>query len=260
LGHAASAPSTHPASSSKNEQHRTDGDSASSHSDLSHSTRSFSSCGSSTKQADGKVPEDVHNFMMSRLDSLHVGASRRQQPVLEVCLQTMTWEEIWAEREELEGVLDAAGLWSAGAVHHATGKCRPCHYIHSRSGCENGKTCEYCHFPHTGKMRRSVGMFSRIYCKNFADVIQEAYKDDPARLERVVQFAASASSYLAALCCDRRGSEGSTCSAASAESHSQESGEWSGSIEEILETGVHTVGSVEPKKERIIKNKNIVAL
>jgi len=42
---------------------------------------------------------------------------------------------------------------SIGSVGHAAGSCKACIWVTSKSGCNNGVSCRFCHFPH--KLRRS---------------------------------------------------------------------------------------------------------
>lgn len=101
--------------------------------------------------------------------------------------------------QSFEEVLAGAGLWSAGSARHGTGKCRPCSYVKGNTGCENGVTCEFCHFPHTGKNRKQISMSSRLYCKRFAEQLVLAYGSCPDQLNRAVQVSSSGSSYFASL-------------------------------------------------------------
>jgi hypothetical protein len=39
-------------------------------------------------------------------------------------------------------------LPSFGSADHHVGRCKPCHYAHTRSGCSMGKECNRCHFRH----------------------------------------------------------------------------------------------------------------
>jgi len=109
------------------------------------------------------------------------------------------------DKKGLEEVLAEAGLWSTGSSRHACGKCRPCHYVRSNTGCENGQSCEFCHFPHTGKSRRQLSMCSRLYCKSFADALVASYGARPDQLRLAGVTASSGSAYLAAILKDRLG-------------------------------------------------------
>jgi len=123
-------------------------------------------------------------------------------------LENEAAEEVGTEPEgddqrSLEEVLADVGLWSTGSARHVTGKCRPCHYVRSNTGCENGQSCEFCHFPHTGRSRRQLSMSSRLYCKGFADVLSAAYRRRPEQLSSAVATSSTGSSYLASIFEDR---------------------------------------------------------
>jgi len=100
------------------------------------------------------------------------------------------------DQREFEKILANAGLWSKGCAQHATGKCRPCHYVHCRVGCSNGNECEFCHFPHTDKNRQRIGMSKRLYCKSIATTLEEACREHPEKFPQIVRASSSRSSYL----------------------------------------------------------------
>merc|ERR1719277_2742350 len=70
-------------------------------------------------------------------------------------------------------------LWSKGSAKHSEGKCRPCHYFHTSTGCLSGRKCRFCHIPHTGRGKTRLGMTKRIQCKRIADTVEEKYQGDP---------------------------------------------------------------------------------
>jgi len=117
----------------------------------------------------------------------HFSTSSAMEPAIEVS------EE---DQREFEAILANAGLWSKGCAQHAEGKCRPCHYVHCRVGCSNGKDCEFCHFPHTDKNRQRIGMSKRLYCKNIATMLEEACREHPEKFPQIVRASSSRSSYL----------------------------------------------------------------
>lgn len=43
---------------------------------------------------------------------------------------------------------EGGSLPSVGSAAHAMGTCRPCHYAHTKNGCEKGMCCGFCHFKH----------------------------------------------------------------------------------------------------------------
>lgn len=58
---------------------------------------------------------------------------------------------------------DLQGLPSVGSVLHEAGTCKPCLFMHTKIGCQNGETCEFCHFRHkrSGKARPCKGKRER---------------------------------------------------------------------------------------------------
>jgi len=103
------------------------------------------------------------------------------------------------DMRHLKEVLSDAGLWSSGSSRHARGLCRPCHYVRSQRGCTKGADCDFCHFPHTGKTRRQLGMSSRLYCKYFAENLNSAYSGRAEELKRVFEVSSTGSTYLLSL-------------------------------------------------------------
>jgi len=61
---------------------------------------------------------------------------------------------------------------SIGSVGHAAGSCKACIFVNSKSGCSNGVTCGFCHFPHKrrrnkvrpckGKRERHLKLLARV--------------------------------------------------------------------------------------------------
>lgn len=100
------------------------------------------------------------------------------------------------ETQQDLAVLARAGLWSDGTARHAEAKCRPCHYIHSKAGCANGRDCPFCHFPHTDKNRQRLGMAKRMLCKNIVSTLADVCQDDQQHMRRLVKTMSSQSAYL----------------------------------------------------------------
>jgi len=42
---------------------------------------------------------------------------------------------------------------SVGAIPHETGTCKPCLFVHTRIGCQNGVECDFCHLSHRRKSK-----------------------------------------------------------------------------------------------------------
>lgn len=45
----------------------------------------------------------------------------------------------------------AEGRASVGSQLHDAGQCRPCLFVHTQVGCQNGIACDFCHFHHRRK-------------------------------------------------------------------------------------------------------------
>jgi len=87
-------------------------------------------------------------------------------------------------------------LWSKGSEKHGAGKCRPCHFFHTKAGCSSGSKCKFCHVPHTNSGKLRVGMSKRIACKRIADSLQSKCAGDPQAFNRELEEWSSHSSYL----------------------------------------------------------------
>lgn len=73
--------------------------------------------------------------------------------------------------------LDAAGRQtSLGSVAHVAGECKPCLFINTKMGCQNGTNCQFCHFPHKrqNKLRPCKGKRDR-------------YRQLVARMEQMIE-------------------------------------------------------------------------
>lgn len=60
-------------------------------------------------------------------------------------------ERAWAEQgnpSDSEGSVS----WSLGSREHASGNCRPCIFILKATGCNNGRNCPFCHYPHDSRI------------------------------------------------------------------------------------------------------------
>lgn len=52
----------------------------------------------------------------------------------------------------MEAAVESAGFEgevSQGSVGHELGTCKPCLFVHSKVGCQNGAECTFCHMQHT---------------------------------------------------------------------------------------------------------------
>jgi len=95
-----------------------------------------------------------------------------------------------------EAVPEAEGEWSVGSEGHAQGQCRPCHYVFAKTGCQNGRQCNFCHLPHPKRFRPRPCKSKRFKCKQLAAVLDQVLDDDPDSFQSVVDQLSSQGGYL----------------------------------------------------------------
>mmetsp|Transcript_74372 Transcript_74372/g.208806 ORF Transcript_74372/g.208806 Transcript_74372/m.208806 type:complete len:214 (+) Transcript_74372:47-688(+) len=98
-----------------------------------------------------------------------------------------------------EVILSRAGFWSKGSAKHDRGRCKPCRFVYSRTGCESGAECAFCHLPHTDNSRNRIGVSKRDYCKSLAEKLRDSCEGEPETLVEIARSATSKSSYLGLL-------------------------------------------------------------
>jgi len=86
--------------------------------------------------------------------------------------------------------------WSKGSSQHDEGQCKPCHYVHTKLGCLNGKDCNFCHIPHTKKSRPRPCKTKRMQCKRIVSMLEAASAKDPEQFAEATQVLSSQSTYL----------------------------------------------------------------
>lgn len=52
-----------------------------------------------------------------------------------------------------QNVSGQMGIPSVGSARHDQGACKPCLFVHTEVGCQNGTLCEFCHLPHKRKSK-----------------------------------------------------------------------------------------------------------
>mmetsp|Transcript_62524 Transcript_62524/g.162229 ORF Transcript_62524/g.162229 Transcript_62524/m.162229 type:complete len:307 (-) Transcript_62524:282-1202(-) len=92
-----------------------------------------------------------------------------------------------------EGLQD---FWGRGCKAHIQGLCRPCHYIHTSTGCKNGQKCRYCHIPHA--MKRPSQM-QRKLCKRFVAALSELRLVEEEASKALIEHVAQKNSYFGTL-------------------------------------------------------------
>jgi len=88
------------------------------------------------------------------------------------------------------------GQTSQGSHLHDAGKCKPCHYVHTKLGCLNGEDCNFCHIPHTKKSRPRPCKTKRMQCKRIVSMLEAATAKDPGQFAEATKVLSSQSSYL----------------------------------------------------------------
>jgi len=66
---------------------------------------------------------------------------------------------------------------SVGSAGHLTRTCRPCHYIHTKAGCQNGYDCGFCHCKHSKRSRPRLPKTQRMQCQKLALLVFEAQSE-----------------------------------------------------------------------------------
>jgi len=83
----------------------------------------------------------VNNMMMPYYDEAAISSD-----------QDGTSNSMVSYEESTESINNLA-LVSPGSAKHDTGGCKPCLFVYTHVGCQNGQTCEFCHFPHKRKSK-----------------------------------------------------------------------------------------------------------
>mmetsp|Transcript_81443 Transcript_81443/g.174378 ORF Transcript_81443/g.174378 Transcript_81443/m.174378 type:complete len:232 (-) Transcript_81443:86-781(-) len=78
---------------------------------------------------------------------------------------------------------------SLGSQLHESGKCKPCHYMHSQAGCKQGANCGFCHYDHPNVSRAARPCKSkRSKVKRFAGMLETVFTDNLDELTEVVDL------------------------------------------------------------------------
>lgn len=84
--------------------------------------------------------------------------------------------------------------WSAGAVLHEEGKCKPCRFMTTRAGCQNFADCNFCHLYHEKVSRPWKS--KRQQCRQLADRLDNGVKCDVERIVRVAGTLSAKGNYM----------------------------------------------------------------
>jgi len=64
---------------------------------------------------------------------------------------------------------------SVGSAQHGDGKCKPCHYIQSKSGCPDGGQCGFCHYKHGRRSTYDIPKAQRQMCQYLVLLVHQAH-------------------------------------------------------------------------------------
>jgi len=92
-------------------------------------------------------------------------------------------------------------MWSPGSEAHVNSSCKPCRYFHTRRGCADGNSCNYCHMPHahnTNSRHNRASKAKRLHCRRIVELLAGEFMTtaNHGQASPVLQYAASQSSYM----------------------------------------------------------------
>lgn len=116
----------------------------------------------------------------------------------------------------VQAVLQASAFWCAGSALHGKGRCRPCHYIHTKAGCLNGRECLFCHVPHTRRGGLKAGRSKRMHCHSFVSSLEALGLTSREELMEAMWAASSRSAYLQGILLKRQEEEAGASSSVAA--------------------------------------------
>jgi len=93
---------------------------------------------------------------------------------------------------------------SLGSRLHASGGCRPCHYVFKARGCDRGKACTFCHMPHTMTGVRPC-QATREKCRRAVEILDSIA--DPRERLAVARELASEGKYMLSMLRSKLGPE-----------------------------------------------------
>mmetsp|Transcript_31604 Transcript_31604/g.56742 ORF Transcript_31604/g.56742 Transcript_31604/m.56742 type:complete len:307 (+) Transcript_31604:212-1132(+) len=101
------------------------------------------------------------------------------------------------EKDEAGLFSGRPGMAAVGSQLHDAGKCRPCAWTQSSSGCRKGAACHFCHENHeTRGNRRRPCKATRSNCDRIVQMLGEHFEaNDPKKLE-AARLLAAESDYI----------------------------------------------------------------
>mmetsp|Transcript_96321 Transcript_96321/g.215690 ORF Transcript_96321/g.215690 Transcript_96321/m.215690 type:complete len:304 (-) Transcript_96321:69-980(-) len=87
---------------------------------------------------------------------------------------------------------------SVGTELHGI-NCKPCSFVHTKTGCLNGSACSFCHAEHKRKSRMRPSKGTRTHLKTMVSLLGAVFGDDNEGLEEASQALAAKSSYMTSI-------------------------------------------------------------
>jgi len=109
----------------------------------------------------------------------------------QACLDSLA-EDLDYFFAEIQGT-DYARTFSLGSIEHGPGKCEPCRFVDSFSGCCNGWRCQFCHLPHDHPHTSSLQPLRselELLLKMLATLVGMIRSDPDLANTRMARFAA----------------------------------------------------------------------
>jgi len=81
--------------------------------------------------------------------------------------------------------IEPGSMISLGSATHDEGRCKPCVFVNTHTGCQNGSLCEFCHLPHKRKTKARPckgkrDRYRRLLLRVFDSVVKDSDEVDEA--------------------------------------------------------------------------------
>lgn len=193
-----------------------------------------------TAQAENEASEEVD-------EGEGEGESERDEDSMEDVIGTLRDDErnalmnlLRSDKQETDTGLGM--FWSVGSMMHGKGKCRACHYAHTKQGCSKGVDCTFCHLPHTKKGSSKPAKSKRLHCQQFFSRMEEMRSTNPKQFLAALHAASTRSPYLQCLL-ERHLQQGDVAA---------ESGAAASSSEAPSAAAPPSLAAPEPRKKHIL--------
>jgi len=104
-------------------------------------------------------------------------------------------EYVPEEGDQKPDSVDEAQVPTIGSELHSVGQCKPCFWLQSKDGCENGSSCQFCHLPHERVVRIRPCKTKRARAKKRAGELA-AELGDPDELTMAAEQLVNQNGYL----------------------------------------------------------------